>query len=227
MDKLNEETRHTATLAERHRLAGEIHDSVQQGLSGLMLQLDATLKLTPLPEAIRSRLSVARNMVSFTRHEVQQAVWNLESPLLEDTELGDALQKLARLISPGIAEIEVLVSGTPRPLTPTVKHDLLRIAQEALTNAVRHAEPTHVTLRLTYDVDDVELTVTDDGKGFDPAAVLSHGIGHFGLRGLRGRAQKIGGHLDIESTPGLGTCIKVRVATHEQRVPRHPHNAPV
>jgi len=93
MRKLNEETRNAAVLAERGRLAGEIHDSVQQGLSGLMLQVDATLRLAALPEEVRSRLNVARNMVSFTRQEVQQVVWDMESPLLADADLGGGIRR--------------------------------------------------------------------------------------------------------------------------------------
>lgn len=211
MRQLNEETRNAATLAERDRLAGEIHDSLQQGLSGLMLQLDATLKRADLPDDIRSRLNVARNMVSFTRQEVQHAVWDMETPLLEGTELGEALHKITALIGPGPAEVRIDVSGRPLPLPPATKHHLLRIAQEAITNAVRHAAARTIVITLAYEPAGVTLSVTDDGNGFVPNRVLSGGIGHFGLRGLRGRAAKIGGELHIESTPGHGTTVRVTV----------------
>ena len=216
MEKLNEETRNAATLAERHRLAGEIHDSLQQGLSGLMLQLDATLKLPALTEAVRSRLIVARNMVSFTRHEVQHAVWDMETPLLDNTEVSDALRKLTTVISAGSARVTVRTTGEPRPLSQRVQHDLIRIAQEAITNAVRHAAPQEITVALAYDADGVALSVTDDGCGFDPDRVLARGIGHFGLRGLRARAQKIEGDLEIDSRVGGGTTIRVRVTTRQR-----------
>ncbi|PTX91663.1 ATP-binding protein [Opitutus sp. ER46] len=212
MQKLNEETRNAATLAERGRLAGEIHDSLQQGLSGLMLQLDATLKLPGLTADVRSRLSVARNMVSFTRHEVQHAVWNMESPLLEGTELGQALRKLTELINPGSAQVEVRVTGEPVPLTPATKHHLLRIGQEAITNAVRHAAASTITVRLGYEPGHVQLVIADNGRGFNPEEVLHHGLGHFGLRGLQGRSGKIGGDIRIQSQPGQGTTISVVVA---------------
>jgi len=211
MRKLNEETRNAATLAERDRLAGEIHDSLQQGLSGLMLQLDATLKLPDLADDVRSRLLVARNMVSFTRHEVQHAVWDMETPLLEGTELGDALRKLTTLIGPGAARMQVEITGRPLEISPAVKHHLLRIAQEAITNAVRHAAAHTITLTLAYAGDGVRLEVKDDGNGFVPGKVLADGIGHFGLRGLGGRAGKIGGHLQILSAPGQGTTVRVTV----------------
>lgn len=221
MEQLNEETRHAATLAERGRLAGEIHDSLQQGLSGLMLQLDATLKLPDLPPDVRTRLSVARNMVSFTRHEVQHAVWDMETPLLDGAELGEALKQITGLIGPGTAQVEITTTGRPVPLSSSTKHHLLRIAQEAITNAVRHAAARTIAIQLAYEPDGVTLQVTDDGNGFVPSQVLANGIGHFGLRGLRGRAGKIGGELSIQSAPGCGTTVQVRVqtaallATHE------------
>lgn len=209
MEKLNEETRNAATLAERDRLAGEIHDSLQQGLSGLMLQLDATLKLPSLSPDVRSRLEVARAMVSFTRHEVQHAVWDMESPLLAGTELGEALRKLTALIEAGTAAIEVSVSGEPVALPPRTKHHLLRIAQEGITNAVRHASARRIAIRLEYRADAVALTIGDDGVGFDAERVLTEGIGHFGLRGLRGRAAKISAELQIESARNRGTVIRI------------------
>ncbi|AOS43933.1 Sensor histidine kinase LiaS [Lacunisphaera limnophila] len=211
MQQLNEETRNTATLAERDRLAGEIHDSLQQGLSGLMLQLDATLKLADLTDDVRSRLLVARNMVSFTRHEVQHAVWDMETPLLEGTELGDALKKITGLIGPGAVNVQIRVTGAVQALPSATKHHLLRIAQEAITNAVRHAAAHAITILLAYEPAGVRLEVTDDGNGFVPSEVLTKGLGHFGLRGLRGRAGKIGGELQIQSAPGQGTTVRVWV----------------
>lgn len=220
MEKLNEETRHAATLAERGRLAGEIHDSLQQGLSGLMLQLDATLKLPGLSPDVRTRLTVARNMVSFTRHEVQHAVWDMETPILEGAELGEALTKIASLIGPGTAEVKFRLTGQPFPLSSATKHHLLRIAQEAITNAVRHAAAKTITITLAYAAEGVTLQITDDGNGFVPSEVLANGIGHFGLRGLRGRASKINGELSIQSAPGCGTTVQVRV---QAGVPVHSH----
>jgi signal transduction histidine kinase len=211
MRRLEEETRNAATLAERDRLAGEIHDSLQQGLSGLILQLDATLKLPVVPNDVRTRLNVARNMVSFTRHEVQNAVWNLESPLLENADLGEALNKMAGLISSGEPHIEIKITGMPRRLSSSVRHHLLRIAQEAITNAVRHGAANRITVLLHYAEDSVSLSVNDDGRGFVPQQVLTRELGHFGLRGLRGRADKINGDIKIISEPGRGASIRISV----------------
>jgi len=228
MEKLNEETRHAATLAERNRLAGEIHDSLQQGLSGAIMQLDTTLKMNAVAAAVRTRLNVVRNMLSFTRHEVQHAVWDMETPLLEGTELGDALRKLTALIGPGTAEIQTRVAGVPAALPGATKHHLLRIAQEATTNAVRHARASRITIDLIYSADRVELTVADDGVGFVPDDAQSKTAGHFGLRGLRARAKKLGAALAIDSAPGEGTSIRLVIPLYGQPLPSpHAEVAPV
>ena len=210
MKRLNDETRIAATLAERDRLAGEIHDSVQQGLSGAILQLDTTLKLPAAAGDLRTRLNVVRNMVSYARQEVQHAVWDLDSPLLEGNDLGEALRKLTTFTasSTGVPTLEI--SGSPLPLPRLTTHHLLRIAQEATTNAVRHAMARRITLELEYGTDSVALTITDDGIGFSPDEALNKS-GHFGLRGIRGRATKLGGDFTVQSAPDAGTSIRVEV----------------
>lgn len=222
MEKLNEETRISATLAERDRLAGEIHDSVQQGLSGAILQLDTTLKLTGLPDALRARLNVVRNMVSYARQEVQHAVWDMESPLLEDNDLGGALRKLSAFIASGPVSPTVSVTGIPLQLPPATTHHLLRIAQEAATNAIRHAAATEIRMQLAYQADAVSLEVADDGVGFDSESVLNQ-AGHFGLRGIRARTRKLRGKLTITSSAGQGTTIHVLVPLSTPSA--HAHDA--
>lgn len=212
MEQLNEETRHAAVLAERDRLAGEIHDSLQQGLSGLMLQIDATLRLSEISQEVRNRLNVARNMVSFTRQEVQQAVWDLGSPLLENGDLGAGLRKIATLVDVGGPRITTTVTGMAHPLPQEQTHHLLRIAQEAITNAIRHAHAAQIDVHLDYAETSVSLTIRDDGCGFDPTGAMAGALGHFGLRGLRARAAKIDGALEILSAPGRqGSTIKIVV----------------
>lgn len=210
MTKFNEETRIRATLAERDRLAGEIHDSVQQGLSGAILQLDTTMKLPAVTGELRSRLDVVRNMVSYAGQEVQHAVWDMDSPLLESNDLGEALRKLATFTASSALVPTVAVAGTPTPLPRFVTHHLLRIAQEATTNAVRHANAQTIAIQLDYRPDAVCLTIADDGAGFNADEALNRS-GHFGLRGIRGRAKKLGGDLAITSAPKAGTKIQIRV----------------
>lgn len=211
MKRLNEETRISATLAERDRLAGEIHDSVQQGLSGAILQLDTTLKLSAITAGLRDRLNVVRNMVSYARQEVQHAVWDMHSPLLESNDLGEALGKLATFTASSDLVPTVSISGSPTRLLPrATTHHLLRIAQEATTNAVRHAGAHRIAIGLIFQDDSVVLTISDDGIGFSSDDVLNK-LGHFGLRGIRGRVNKLQGELNIESSLGTGTSISVHV----------------
>lgn len=210
MRRLNDETRVSATLAERDRLAVEIHDTVQQGLSGAILQLDTTLRLPAATGDLRSRLDVVRNMVAYARQEVQHAVWDMDSPLLEGNDLGAALRKLTTFTDSSPVVPIVTVSGNPVLLPRFTTHHLLRIAQEATTNAVRHAQAGRITLELEYGADSVVLAIADDGIGCSPEDALSK-RGHFGLRGIRGRATKLGGQFTMQSTPGAGTTIRVEV----------------
>lgn len=211
MQKLTDEARTSATLAERNRLAGEIHDSLQQGLSGIALQLDATLKHDNLESNLLNRLSIARRMVSYTRQEVQQAVWDLESPLLHDENLGEALRNIAQLLEAGEAKLSLRISDTTIEIPSRTKHHILRIAQEAIANAIRHSKAKHISVLLAITEDDVTLEVKDDGKGFDPNEIFTEGLGHFGLRGLRTRAAKVDGELKIDSKPDQGTCIHISI----------------
>ncbi len=211
MVKLNRETQVSATLAERDRLAGEIHDSVEQGLSAIVMQMEAAAKLVDKPNEIQRYLSMAKNMASFSRTEVQHAVWDMQSPLLENADLSTALRRVAQDISAGDASlVTVDVRGAVFPLTSAVEHHLLRIAQEAITNAVKHGNPRTIFLELQYLPEAVMLMVRDDGNGFAPEAVSTEG-GHFGLQGMRGRAMKIGAELTVSSRPGDGTTVRIVV----------------
>jgi signal transduction histidine kinase len=211
MDKLEKEARRSATLAERDRLAGEIHDSLEQGLNGLMLQLESTAGLESCPPEIRSGLQLACNMASFSRTEVQNAVWELQSPMLEDLELPAAVENVMRQIVPEAIHASVSVEGTARRLPSKIEHHLLRVAQEAINNAVKHASAHALSVVIAYGADSVVLSITDDGCGFDPAGVRLGGLGHFGLRSLRSRVARIGATIEIVSAPGRGTTIRVHV----------------
>lgn len=214
MEKLQLETQTAATLAERNRLAGEIHDSLEQGFSGLILQLDTTAKHHHCPPEVRGGLALARNMVAFSRNEVRHAVWDLQSPVLENSDLGTALKNIVAQLAPETPHVTIEVEGEVRPLGSAIDHHLLRIAQEAITNCVKHASAQNLKLLLRYSENEVRLSVRDDGCGFVPAHVLtSNGVSHFGLRSLRGRANKIHGILAIDSEPGRGTTIEVHLRT--------------
>lgn len=211
MEKLKQETQAAATLAERNRLAGEIHDSLEQGFSGLILQLDSTAKRPNCPPEVRAGLAVARNMVAFSRNEVRHAVWDLHSPILEQADLGAALKAMVEQLAPENTKTTVMIEGPSRRLSSATEHHVLRIAQEAITNSLKHAKASRLDLKLSFSAEQLILTVADDGQGFDPNSVMTNGVGHFGLRSLRGRASKIQGQLKIVSQPGQGATIELRV----------------
>ncbi len=218
MEKLGEETRNAATLAERGRLAGEIHDSLQQGLSGAILLLDTAMANPQLTPTVREQLNLMRGMLSYSREEVQQAVWDLASPFLQNATLGEALKKLASYINSGATKIDIVVSDEPLALAPMIQHHLLRIAQEAITNAVKHAEARRIEVALRSDSSVVVLRISDDGRGFDPKACTQL-QGHFGLRGLRARAKTI--HAQLQIISGQGTGSTIQVTTPINPTPRH------
>ena len=217
MAKLEEKTQISATLAERDRLASEIHDGLEQGLSGIMMQLDgvdSTLKESP--DDARQYLELARNMVRFSRAEVRNSLWDLQSPALANVGLGMALAEIVKQMNTGNhLTVTTEILGSVRPLSQKVEHHLLRICQEALTNAIKHAEARLIQVKLVYATDSVELSVADDGRGFATETVLAGMAGHLGLRNLRSRARKMGGHLDVTSTPGA-TLIKVTVPLNDR-----------
>jgi signal transduction histidine kinase len=212
--RLEKEIHTSAVLAERDRLAGEIHDSVEQGLTAIMLQLDAADKQADNPDAARRCLKLARSMAGFSRGEVQHAVWDLQSPLLENADLGAALTHVANEISSGTSpQVTVNIVGEFHQLPSSVEHHLLRIGQEAITNGVKHAQAKTIQVTLEYSRQELRLSVKDDGVGFVPDAVSMAGqSGHFGLQGIRMRANKINAALTVSSQPGRGTAITVTTA---------------
>ncbi|HLP07985.1 MAG TPA: sensor histidine kinase [Opitutaceae bacterium] len=211
MDRLERETLTSATLAERNRLAAEIHDSLEQGFAGLSLQLETTAGLGGCSRDVQAGLAAARNMIAYCRDEVRHAVLGMHSPILDTTDLGAALERIVRQLAPANDAAIVQVVGEPRRIDPATEHHLLRIAQEAIANAVKHAAAKRLEIILSYEPTDIDLRVRDDGRGFDVEAVLRGSRGHLGVPSLRNRAAKIGGTIAISSQPGQGTTIHVRV----------------
>jgi two-component sensor histidine kinase len=204
-------TQFGAVLAERTRIAREIHDNLAQELLGVSVQLELVARtMPPNAEVAKSHLDRVRMLVRHGIAEARRYVWDLRSQALDNADLPTALSETARrLTSDTNIEAQVSVSGTFRPLPRDVEDNLLRIGQEAINNAVSHAHPEHVFINLTFDSRGVVLSVRDDGSGFDNATVNRNG--HFGLVGMRERAERIGGELKIVSTPGSGTDIRVDV----------------
>jgi signal transduction histidine kinase len=200
-----------AVLAERTRLAREIHDTLEQGLTGVALQLDTAMaRLEHDPGAARRYLQTARKMVQYSRSDVRNSVWDLRSPMLEENDLVEAFSELARQLCTARTQVVFAVEGLPRRLPLEVENQLLRIGQEAVTNALKHAHASRVKVSLSFDSDTAQMRVADDGCGFDTACV--DGLAnHFGLRGMRERAERIQGEFQIQSANGTGTVVAVNV----------------
>ncbi|MFJ5234052.1 sensor histidine kinase [Kitasatospora sp. NPDC088391] len=215
-DELAASQREAGRLAERQRLAREIHDTLAQGLSGIvLLAREAAAAAGPgadgvpdadgmpgdaaAPSSVRALLGEIERTASANLAEARRFVHALTPPALDDATLADALRRLATG-----ADAAFHLDGEPYPLPVEAEVALLRLTQEALANAVRHAAAPHVAVTLGYLDDTVTLDVYDDGVGFDPAAPAP---GSFGLHGMHERIAALGGTLTVESAPGEGTAV--------------------
>ena len=211
------ELRYDAVLSERGRIAREIHDTLAQGLVGISMQLELVNRLLASSvENARTQLDHARNLVRDSLTEARSSIWDLRSQAAETEDFATRLGRMAATVTENsIPKIRVKskVLGTYRPLAPKTDAELLRIAQEAVTNAVRHAKPACIAIELRFGARELEMMVQDDGCGFDgqPHPQSNGPEGHFGLTGMRERAAEIGGTLAIESAPGKGTRVTASV----------------
>jgi signal transduction histidine kinase/streptogramin lyase len=203
--------RYLAVFAERNRLARELHDSLLQGMSAVALELENVREqLPPAAEAAARRLEVVSNAITDSLEETRRFVWNLREQPSGAGELGLALERLAGRLAEGRpVDCKVQVEGTAVNLSHEAQGSLYRVAQEAIANALKHAEPRRIDVRLAYQARAVRLSVADDGRGFDPEQAVP--AGHFGLVGLRERARRLGASLTIDSRPGAGATITVTV----------------
>ena len=203
-----------ATLEERTRIARDIHDTLEQALAGTSLQLNALADSMPEapPEPVRI-LQVARSMVHHAQDEARRTVRNLRFLELEKRNLPAALSELAAQ-SGGDSPLKIRfnLQGVYQSVPSQVESHLLRIGQEAVTNVIKHASAKNVQIELICGDGLLELTIEDDGSGFNTEQMVAAATGHFGLLGMRERAEKIGGTLTVRSAPGKGTRIRVRVS---------------
>jgi signal transduction histidine kinase/ligand-binding sensor domain-containing protein len=203
-------------LAERGRIAREMHDALDQGFTAISLQLDLCAKVadngaTPR-DVLRQRLDLAKDLLEYARSEARRSISDLRSEALDQGDLVTALGKVAEQFRVGPdLKIDVSVEGRARTLPGAVENNLLRICQEAVTNAVRHGHAREVAIALAFAPAAVTLSVKDAGVGFDPQSVPSERDGHFGLMGMRERVKKLGGRLRLESGPGRGTEVRVEI----------------
>lgn len=205
------EAQFSAVNRERNRLAGELHDSLEQALVGIGLQLEAGLKaFSTAPRAAMEHMELARKMVDQSQDEVRRSIWDLRSQMLDNNDLPSALDAIGKHLSHGTnIHVNVEVLGTKRRLPDGMENHLLRITQEAVANAIRHGQPRRVEIQLAYEPGSVALAVHDDGRGFDVDKPHHSQRGHFGLDGMRERARALDGTIEVESKPGRGTTITV------------------
>ncbi|MCX5085984.1 sensor histidine kinase [Streptomyces sp. NPDC001939] len=198
--------RTAGTLAERERLAREIHDTLAQGLSSIQLLLRAAQRALPPQSPAAPHIEQARAAAQDNLAEARRFVRALSPPDLENGSLAGALERLCAT-APGLT-VRFQESGTPAGLPTPYEVALLRIAQSALANTVRHAGARRAEITLSFMDTAVALDIVDDGRGFDPASAPS-GDGGFGLPAMRSRAESLGGTFTVESAPGQGTAVAI------------------
>jgi signal transduction histidine kinase len=202
--------REAGATAERERLAREIHDTLAQGFTSIVVlaqTAEAAMLAGEAPEATR-RLAEIQRTARENLAEARALVGSMAPPELQSRGLAEALERVSRRHSERTGvPVDFRVEGDVRPLPSSSEVAALRAAQELLANAGRHAGASRITVVLRFDEDGATVAVTDDGRGFDPAAPRSG----FGLDGLAARIEEAGGLSEIRSTPGGGTSARVRV----------------
>jgi len=208
------ESQFNAVLAERNRIAREIHDTLAQGFVAVSTQLEVVARLlTTSTDAAREHLEQARTLTRECLAEARSSIWNLRSQSAAQNDLASALTQAAeRITANSDVKARVQVSGTFRPIDARTEAELLRIGQEALTNVVRHAQAQHADITLLFQEKLLRMTIKDDGRGFEgnPDELMRNG--HFGLTGMRERAQQIGARLTVTSAADKGTEVQVEVS---------------
>ena len=206
--------RHGAVLEERNRIARELHDTLEQELSGITMQLDLAADcFEQAPDVAQRALESARQMSRRSMIDARRSVWDLRCQLLESGNLSVAIEQIvAPLVSRSNVEVDLKVQGTEVRLEGPLEMNLLRISQEAVANAIQHGSVSRIQIELQYQADCVDLVIADNGQGFDVRKTLA--AGHFGLLDMHERAQAMGSQLTIESEVGRGTTVSVKVQAH-------------
>jgi signal transduction histidine kinase len=204
----------TVILDERTRIARELHDTLLQSMAGMVLKVEALAM--DATGTVAHGLRDLRREMEYHIEEARESIWNLRSSVLEKQTLAGALQEFAHVVEGYPGHVEVTVVGKPQRYSREVEEQLLRIGQEAMRNAVRHANAKHLCVELAYERDRVKLRVVDDGCGFDVASQREGaGLGpQWGLRGIRERAARVGGRVQVLSGAGGGTEVEVTVPAH-------------
>jgi ligand-binding sensor domain-containing protein/two-component sensor histidine kinase len=202
-----------AVLEERARIAREIHDGIAQGIAGVVLQLETAQSLSR--ENSQRYLNRALELARQSVHEVRRAIGDLRPMTLGAADFPEAICSMVRQqVHDTNLKFDFDVSGNPIPLSENAQRELLRICQESVQNAIKHSNAQRVTVKIHYDPTAVNLSVEDDGSGFDVLSASSDS--HFGLAGMRERAARMGGQLSIQSISGEGTLIEINLSQQEK-----------
>jgi len=198
-------------LAERSRIARELHDTLAQGFAGIGFQLEAvSAKLTEAPAQAQQHLNVALQMVRHSLAEARRSVMNLRASAMDHGDLARTLADTARhMMADKAVEVQATTSGAIRSLPAKMENNLLRIGQEAITNSLKYAQAGRIRIGVDYQPRSVVLRIDDDGQGFDPLCLALVDGAHFGLLGMRERAKQMGAQLTVKSRPGEGTEVWV------------------
>jgi signal transduction histidine kinase len=201
-----------AVLAERTRIAREIHDTLAQDFVGVSAQLELTAHLLARSQVLEASQQVdrTRDLVREGLADARRSIWDLRAGGTQAT-LPTRLTQFAEQISADHLKTGINIGGTYRALAPSLENEVFRIAQEAFTNVVRHAKATHVLLNLRYHPNDLTLTISDNGIGFEATNATSPAEGHFGLQGMSERAKQINGVLNVKSSSESGTTITLTI----------------
>ena len=208
------EAEFAAILKERNRVAREIHDTLAQGLGAISMQLElAKNELKTDTASATQHIETAHRQVRGSLAEARNSIWNMRSQVLENRDVPGALEDILRQLTEGTGiEFKCRVGGQSRRLPPVVENDLLRIGQEAITNAVKHAGAKHLEFTFEIYEKQVALLVKDDGCGYNTSTTTFTKRG-FGLVGMRERAAQLRGELTVHTEPGKGTEIKFTMPT--------------
>jgi ligand-binding sensor domain-containing protein/signal transduction histidine kinase len=202
-----------ARQGERERIARELHDTLLQSVQGLILRFHGIAKQMPAQSPARDSMDRALDRAELALAEGRDRVLHLRASAGNPNDLADAFRVAAEESFQGSSpSLKVVVEGNPRALHPLVREEVFAIGREAIANALRHANGTHVEVEITYDSRELRLRIRDDGRGIDPEVLKAGGRqGHWGLKGIRERAKTIAAHLEIWSRSGSGTEIELSV----------------
>lgn len=205
------EARFAAVLGERNRIAREIHDTLAQGFIAVSVQLEVVTRLmNSAPDAAIEHLNQTRTLVRSSIAEARRAIWELRSQSDDKNDFASRLSKVANeAAAPGSVQVNFEVKGAYRRVLPEVEDELTKICKEAVTNAVRHAQAERVSIELAFERKKLRMTVADNGCGFDARPDSSGPNGHFGIKGMQERAERIDAKLVVASETGKGTTVSV------------------